>query len=143
MLDPTTALSFAATAAAMVVTPGAGFVLFSSTMLARGRRAALAVGSGIIVGTVTLAALVIAGYPLVLGRTAGVQRILHLVGGAYLVYLGVRGIVRAIEARRHSSRLALALGRAHTHVGSAERQLAIAMVASVVLMVLGLRTLVA
>ena len=37
-----------------IVTPGVGFVLFSSTMLVRGRRAALGVGVGIISGALAL-----------------------------------------------------------------------------------------
>ena len=95
MIQASTALSFAATATALVVTPGAGFVLFSSTMLTRGRRAALALWGGIAAGTIVFAAIVVAVYPLIIGGIGGFRRVIQIAGGLYLVYLGGRGVYRA------------------------------------------------
>ena len=98
MIQASTALSFAATATALVVTPGAGFVLFSSTMLTRGRRAALALWGGIAAGTIVFAAIVVVVYPLIVSGIGGFRRAIQIAGGLYLVYLGGRGVYRA---RRH------------------------------------------
>lgn len=98
MIQASTALSFAAAATALVVTPGAGFVLFSSTMLTRGRRAALVLWGGISVGTIAFAAIVVAVYPLIVGGIGEFRRVIQVAGGLYLVYLGARGVYRA---RRH------------------------------------------
>jgi len=100
LVEGRTALAFAATATAMVVTPGAGFVLFSSTMFTRGRRAALALGAGIIAGTIVLAAIAVTAYPRVVGRVASVRELLRIAGGSYLIYLGARNVVRGVHARR-------------------------------------------
>lgn len=98
VIQASTALSFAATATAMVITPGAGFVLFSSTLLTRGRRAALVLWAGIAMGTIVFAASVVVVYPLIVGGIGGFRRVLQIAGGLFLVYLGVRGVYRA---RRH------------------------------------------
>jgi threonine/homoserine/homoserine lactone efflux protein len=95
VIDASIAASFTATAAAIVVTPGVGFVLFSSTMIAQGRRAAAAVGIGIIGGAAVLASIIIIAYPYLVGDAARVRRAMQLAGGGYLVYLAVRGFVRA------------------------------------------------
>ena len=100
VIQASTALSFAATATAMVVTPGAGFVLFSSTMLTRGRRAALVLWAGIAAGTIAFAAIVVAVYPLIVGGIGGFRRVVQVAGGLYLIYLGGRNIYRA---RQHGA----------------------------------------
>jgi threonine/homoserine/homoserine lactone efflux protein len=100
LVEGRTALAFAATATALVVTPGAGFVLFSSTMFTRGRRAALALGAGIIAGTIVLAAIAVTVYPRVVGRVASIRELLRIAGGSYLLYLGARNVVRGLRARR-------------------------------------------
>ena len=100
LVEGRTALAFVATATAMVVTPGAGFVLFSSTMFTRGRRAAFALGAGIIAGTIVLAAIAVTAYPRLVGRVASLREVLRIAGGSYLIYLGARNIVRGVRARR-------------------------------------------
>ncbi len=93
-VDASAALAFGLAVTPLVVTPGAGFVLFSATMIERGRHAALAVAAGMVVGVMSVAALVVALAPL-LARLDGVQRGVQVLGGLYLVYLGSRSLMRA------------------------------------------------
>jgi len=99
-------VAFAATATAMVVTPGAGFVLFSSTMLTRGRRAAAALYAGIAAGASVLATIVVIAYPHIVGGAAGLKHALQIGGGLYLIYLGGRGIHRARQQRMITAAMA-------------------------------------
>lgn len=89
-IDKTAAVGFAMIALGFIVTPGVGFVLFSSTMLVRGRRAALGVGMGIIAGAFTLVSLVILAYPLLIAQVSQLRPALRLIGGAYLILLGAQ-----------------------------------------------------
>jgi threonine/homoserine/homoserine lactone efflux protein len=114
VIQASTALSFAATATAMVITPGAGFVLFSSTMLTSGRRAALALWGGIAVGTIVFAAIVVIVYPLIVGGIGGFRGVLQIAGGLYLIYLGGLGVYRARQHRLISLRNAPAARSSQT-----------------------------
>ena len=92
-----------------IVTPGVGFVLFSSTMLVRGRRAALGVGVGIILGAFALVTLVILAYPLLVSQVSQLRPALRLIGGAYLIFLGAQKAWGAF--RKHEEITATGLHR--------------------------------
>jgi threonine/homoserine/homoserine lactone efflux protein len=102
-------LTFTAVAALLTITPGVDMALVTRTALERGPRAARFTAAGICSGLLVWAALSAVGVAALLATSAEVYAVLRLAGGAYLVYLGVRGLLRAarpeqVEApRSHGS----------------------------------------
>ena len=94
-----TLLAFVAVSAVVIATPGQDTALVIKSTLAGGRAGGVATALGVITGllvwvlatSVGLAALVVASERVFLG--------LKVVGGAYLVYLGVRSLARALRGR--------------------------------------------
>lgn len=78
-------------------TPGPNMMAVASTALADGRRAALMVVAGIVTGVLTWTLLVAVGLGALFHQFPVLLTILKFVGGAYLLYLGARGIVAAIR----------------------------------------------
>jgi threonine/homoserine/homoserine lactone efflux protein len=97
-----------------VVSPGPSFVLVARTAIAASRRDGLAAALGMGLGGVLFGSLALAGLTAVLTRAGWLYLGVQLLGGAYLVYLGItiwRGAASktsiaaaAPEARRNAAR---------------------------------------
>jgi threonine/homoserine/homoserine lactone efflux protein len=88
-------LSFTAVAAVLTLTPGVDMALVTRTALERGPRAARFTAAGICAGLLVWAALSAIGVAALLATSAEVYTVLRLAGAAYLLYLGVQGLLRA------------------------------------------------
>jgi len=95
-------IAFLAVSIVLIVAPGPDFALTVRNTIARGRRAGMLTGAGVvssqlvwaIATAVGLAALLVASRPALLA--------LRIVGAAYLVYLGIQSLLAAVRgARRH------------------------------------------
>lgn len=78
-------------------TPGPNMMAVASTALADGRRAALLVVAGIVTGVLVWTVLVAVGLGALFHRLPALLTILKFLGGAYLLYLGGRGIAAALR----------------------------------------------
>jgi threonine efflux protein len=74
---------------AAVVSPGPNFLVVSRLALARSRHAALGATVGIAVGSLIYAALTMFGLSVLLQSFAWLGEALRVLGGAYLVWLGI------------------------------------------------------
>jgi threonine/homoserine/homoserine lactone efflux protein len=88
----TAALTFAAVAALMTITPGLDTVLVLRTAVSSGRRAGYLAGVGIATGCLVWAAASAAGLTAVLATSRLAFDALRLAGAAYLLWLGVRAL---------------------------------------------------
>ncbi|WP_406150935.1 LysE family translocator [Streptomyces sp. NBC_01012] len=84
-------LAFVAVAAGMVALPGADFTVVVRNALAS-RRAGLATALGVVGGLVVHTALAAAGLAAVLVTVPVLFRSLQLLGGTYVLYLGISGL---------------------------------------------------
>lgn len=89
------AILFAVLLGAM--SPGPSFLLVCHTSVSGTRRDGLMAATGLATGSIILAALTLLGLKTVLGRAAGLDLLLHLLGGAYLLFLGSRLWITARE----------------------------------------------
>jgi threonine/homoserine/homoserine lactone efflux protein len=102
-------VAFAAVAAILTITPGVDMALVTRTALERGARPARLTAAGIGSGLLVWAALSAIGVAAILSASAEVYAVLRLAGAAYLIFLGIRGLLRAagpdrVEApRAHGS----------------------------------------
>ena len=94
-MDRQTVFAFGSVVGALVITPGAGFVIFVETMTSKGRRQAALLFAGMLGGMMIVAATIIACYPVIVGCSEGLARLIRLAGGTYLVLLGARNGYRA------------------------------------------------
>jgi threonine/homoserine/homoserine lactone efflux protein len=104
-----TLASFAAFAGLCVllsVTPGPDTFLVLRFSMTR-RAAGIFSGVGSSVGTIVWAALVAVGLATLLEQSAEVYRVVKIVGGLYLVYLGVSTFIRTRKAHVRSAESAL------------------------------------
>ncbi len=85
-------LAFAAMSFLLIVIPGPSVPFVVGRALAQGRRAALTTVVGNTVGSYVLVVAVALGVGTVVERSITVFTALKLLGGAYLVHLGVRAI---------------------------------------------------
>src|SRR5437763_2285925 len=92
------ALSFAAVAAVLTLTPGIDTALVIRTALRSGRRAAIIAGVGICTGVVVWGTLAGVGITAVLAASQLAYDILRWAGAAYLLILGTRSLL-ALRAR--------------------------------------------
>ena len=83
--------------AAAQASPGANMFAVIETALGRGRRAALLVVAGIASGTLVWAALVSLGLGAVFAAIPALLTALKFIGGAYLCYMGFRGLRAALR----------------------------------------------
>lgn len=88
-------IAFTAVAALLTVTPGVDMALVTRTALERGPRPARFTAAGICSGLLVWAALSAVGVAALLATSAEVYAALRLAGAAYLVWLGIQGLVRA------------------------------------------------
>ena len=75
---------------AAVVSPGPNFLVVSRLALARSRRSAIGATIGITVGSLIYAALTMFGLSVLILRFAWLGDTIRVVGGAYLIWLGVQ-----------------------------------------------------
>ncbi|MEU0030098.1 LysE family translocator [Streptomyces sp. NPDC006335] len=94
-------VAFTGVAAGMVAMPGADFTVVVRNALVS-RRAGVACALGVAGGLLLHTALAVAGVAAVLTAVPALFRALQLLGGAYVVYLGVRTLLELREARTES-----------------------------------------
>lgn len=75
---------------AAVVSPGPNFLVVSRLALARSRRSAIGATLGITIGSLIYAALTMFGLSVLILRFAWLGDSIRIVGGAYLVWLGIQ-----------------------------------------------------
>ena len=107
MIDTGRLAAFVLTAAVLVVTPGPGVLFIVSRGVSLGRRAALATVFGHFLGLMVQMCAIAAGVGAIVHESIVVFSVLKLVGGCYLVYLGIQAF-----RKRHS--LAASLASEHT-----------------------------
>src|SRR5262245_41785352 len=90
MPDPATLLTFVAIAAVFAAVPGPSNLFVVSQGLRSGHRAGLAAAAGCALGALSYVAATTVGLGAVLASSAPTLSILHYVGGAYLLLLGIR-----------------------------------------------------
>lgn len=98
-------LAFVVASAIMLAIPGPTVLLVISYALGHGRRPALAIVAGVAFGDLTAMTASMLGLGAVLAASALVFTVLRWIGGAYLVYLGVklwRAPVQAVETAEAS-----------------------------------------
>src|SRR6185437_10315228 len=83
-------LAFAAASAVLLAIPGPTVLLVISYALGHGRRPAAAVVAGVALGDLTAMTASMLGLGAVLATSAAIFTVLRWVGGAYLVYLGIK-----------------------------------------------------
>jgi threonine/homoserine/homoserine lactone efflux protein len=93
----TALLGFAVVAAVLTVTPGLDSALVLRSALTKGRREAVATGAGIIAGLFVWGAAAAVGVSALLTASDIAYDVLRFVGAAYLVWFGVRLLVRAVR----------------------------------------------
>ncbi|MFC5394176.1 LysE family translocator [Bosea vestrisii] len=86
----TTLLAYSATLLLAVATPGPAMFGVISTGLARGTRAAIAVGLGVALGDIVLVGVALLGLSVLASAFGWVFMTIKYVGAAYLVLIGVR-----------------------------------------------------
>lgn len=89
-------IAFIAVASGMVAMPGADFAVVVRNALAA-RRAGVACAIGVAGGLVVHTALAVAGLAAVLIAVPVLYRVLQVVGGAYVLYLGVQALRGALR----------------------------------------------
>jgi threonine/homoserine/homoserine lactone efflux protein len=90
-------LSFAVVATALTVTPGLDTALVLRAALTRGRSEAAATGAGIVAGLFVWGAAAAVGVSALLTASELAYDMLRYAGAAYLVWFGVRLLVRALR----------------------------------------------
>ncbi|MEV5711166.1 LysE family translocator [Actinoallomurus sp. NPDC052274] len=90
-------LTFAGVAALLTLVPGPDSLLVLRTAIAQGRRAALVAALGIQVGCLWWGAAAGLGLTAVLAASHTLYTVLRWAGAAYLLYLGVRLLIRGEE----------------------------------------------
>ncbi|RED51989.1 LysE family translocator [Aestuariispira insulae] len=93
-------LSFVVASLALLVIPGPTVMLVISYVLGRGRKSALATVPGVALGDLTAMTISLAGAGAVLAASATLFTVLKLIGGAYLLFLGVQ-LWRSAPAENH------------------------------------------
>jgi len=94
MPEPATLLVFLAAALVLIAIPGPNLLYIATRSAAEGRRAGLASALGVECGTLIHVGLAAAGLSAVLASSAVAFSAVKYLGAAYLVYLGVRALLR-------------------------------------------------
>jgi len=98
----TAVATFALVALALTLTPGLDSALVLRSALTKGRREAAATGAGIIAGLFVWGAAAAVGVSALLTASHLAYEGLRFVGAAYLVWFGVRLLVRALRPDTHA-----------------------------------------
>lgn len=98
-MDPIAAvLAFTIAVTLLVLTPGVDTALVLRTALVEGPRQAMAAGLGIAIGVLTWGILAALGLGMLLAASRTAYHLLTLMGAAYLIWLGLRMLRRALRA---------------------------------------------
>jgi threonine/homoserine/homoserine lactone efflux protein len=106
-------IAFLVVAIVVIVSPGPDFALTVQSTVARGRRAGLATGLGVVSGQLVWGIAAAAGLAALLVASRPAFVALRLLGAAYLVWLGAQALLAARRGQTH---------RAHVRRGSPYRQ---------------------
>jgi threonine/homoserine/homoserine lactone efflux protein len=93
----TAVVTFALVALALTLTPGLDSALVLRSALTKGRREAVATGAGIIAGLFVWGAAAAVGVSALLTASRLAYDVLRFAGAAYLVWFGLRLLVRAVR----------------------------------------------
>jgi len=96
-------LAFAGIAAVLTITPGADMALVAKNVFTRGRRGSFATILGICSGLFVHATASALGLSAILAKSARAFEIVKWMGAAYLFYLGVMALWRAIRGEEPPS----------------------------------------
>jgi threonine/homoserine/homoserine lactone efflux protein len=99
MPAPTTLLVFALAAGVLVIIPGPNHIYIVTRSIAQGRRVGLASAFGVETGTLVHITAAAVGLSAVIASSAAAFNIVRYLGAAYLVFLGLRALLRDHEAR--------------------------------------------
>ncbi len=94
-------LAFLGVAVLVIVTPGPDTALTIKSTLLGGRPAGLGTALGVASGQAVWALAASLGLAALIAASEPVFRVLQLVGAAYLVWLGLQALVRAVRASDH------------------------------------------
>ena len=83
-------LTYTLAAGILLIIPGPTILLVVSYALTEGRRSAVAIVAGVVLGDLTAITVSMAGLGALLAASAALFSVMKWVGAAYLVYLGVR-----------------------------------------------------
>jgi len=114
--------AFLAVSLLVICTPGQDTALTIRNTLLGGRRSGLATAAGVSSGQAIWTLATSAGLAVILVASGPLFLAVRLAGAGYLIYLGVRSLIKAVtrpaaydaaaQARRHASRLEPPSGRA-------------------------------
>jgi RhtB (resistance to homoserine/threonine) family protein len=79
----------------LAVSPGPNFLVITLAAVSESRRHALCVGLGVSTASVLWASLAAIGLGILISHFSGLQQILQVAGGLYLLYIGIRLIRQA------------------------------------------------
>lgn len=79
----------------LAISPGPNFLVITMAAVSESRRHALLVGLGVSTASVIWASLAAVGLGLLISHFSGLQRVLQVAGGLYLLYIGIRLIRQA------------------------------------------------
>ena len=108
-------LAFVAASAILLVIPGPTILLVLSYALGHGRRPAAAIVAGVALGDLTAMTASMLGLGAVLATSAALFTVLRWIGGAYLVYLGVKLWRAPVAAAEEAAAPPAALSRMFAH----------------------------
>jgi threonine/homoserine/homoserine lactone efflux protein len=91
--------AFAVVAALLVITPGVGTAFLISTVVSHGRRAGYLTALGMVAGAAIHALVAAFGTSALLRIFPGALTWIALLGGAFIVWIGARGIYFALRPR--------------------------------------------
>ncbi len=94
-------LAFTGIAFLLTITPGADTMLVLRSVLSRGQRAGLLTILGISSGLFIHATLSAIGLSVILVRSATAFEIVKMAGAAYLLFLGIQSLWRALRSQTH------------------------------------------
>lgn len=94
-MSASSVLAFAGVAALLTITPGVDMALVARSAITEGRTAALATTFGVTSGLLTWALASALGVAALLAASATAYDVLRAAGAAYLIWLGVRALIRA------------------------------------------------
>ncbi|HEU0273416.1 MAG TPA: LysE family translocator [Candidatus Udaeobacter sp.] len=92
-------LSFTVTAGLLTITPGLDTALVLRTVAVEGKKQAMLAGIGICSGCLLWGAAASFGLNVLLALSSAAYNLLRIVGSVYLIYLGIKLVVRALSSR--------------------------------------------
>lgn len=112
MPEPTTVALFAAAALALIAVPGPNMLYIAARSLAEGRRAGIASALGVETGVLVHIGAAAVGLSALVASSATAFSVLKYLGAAYLVFLGLRTLLRRENGKPAAVRADGSLGRA-------------------------------